>query len=132
MSRASQITLYLVIIQASIGFVDAIDMFPNNYVAVPSNNASYTFSDLESYSSAADEQRTAWSELDLAIHWIIDTFVIGLKILFSVIFVLPSLITIFHIETALAVFIQVGIYYVYAVWYTQYKSGKSWGQIREV
>ena len=42
MSRASEITFILILLQASIGFVDASGMFDQHYVTIPSNNASYT------------------------------------------------------------------------------------------
>ena len=124
MSRASEITLFLILLQASIGFVDATGMFTEHYISVPSNNASYTISDLYSYSASQDPGII--DEAMLAIHWMLESFLIGLKVVFTVIFVFPTLVTVFHVPVALSVFIQAGIYYVYAVFYAQFKSGKGW------
>jgi hypothetical protein len=126
MSRASEITLFIILIQAAIGFVDASGMFDQHYYSVPSNNASYTLTDLDSYASQAEDDTSISSQIDLYLDWAWDSFFIGLKILFSVLFVLPNLITVFGVEPILATFIQVGIYYVYATWYSQYKSGRGW------
>jgi hypothetical protein len=126
MSRASEITLFIVLIQAAIGFVDASGMFDQSYYSVPSNNASYTLTDLGSYASQAEEDTSISSQIDLYLDWAWDSFFIGLKILFAVLFVLPTLINVFGIPGILATFIQVGIYYVYATWYAQYKSGRGW------
>jgi len=126
MSRASEITLFLILIQASIGFVDAIGLFSQHYMAVPSNNASYTITDLNKY--AGEQNPGILDELMIAARWAIDAFFIGLKIIFTVIFVLPTLIFTFGVPPAIATFIQVGIYYIYGTWYAQWKSGKGWKQ----
>jgi len=131
MSRASEITLLLILMQASIGFVDATGLFTAHYLEVPSNNASYTLTDLNAYATA-ETQTNPIDEIMLFAHWAWEAFFIGIKILLTVIFVLPTLISVFNVPTALALFIQAGIYYIYATWYAQYKSGKPWGMIREV
>ena len=124
MSRASEITLFLILLQSAIGFVDATGMFTEHYIDVPSNDADYTLNDLSVYNAA--ENPGIVDELMLAAHWMIESFLIGLKILFTVIFVFPTLVTVFNIPAALSLFIQAGIYYVYAIWYAQFKSGRGW------
>lgn len=126
MSRASELTLFIILLQASIGFVDASGMFSAHYLTVPQNNASYTISNLDEYATSASTPPSILSEVDLFVHWAWDAFLIGLKILFAVIFVLPTLVTTFSVPVVLATFIQVGVYYLYATWYSQYKSGKGW------
>jgi len=126
MSRASELTLFLILLQSSIGFVDATGMFTEHYMDVPSNDADYTLDDLSAYNAA--ESPGIIDELILAAHWMIESFLIGLKILFTVIFVFPTLVTVFQVPIALSIFIQAGIYYVYAIWYAQFKSGKGWKQ----
>jgi hypothetical protein len=126
MSRASEITLFLILLQASVGFVDATGMFTEHYLDVPSNDADYTLNNLSAYNVANDGGIV--DELMLAAHWTIESFLIGLKIIFTVVFVFPTLITVFHVPIALSLFIQAGIYYVYAIWYVQFKSGKGWKQ----
>jgi len=130
MSRASELTLFIILLQASIGFVDATGMFDAHYLSVPANNATYTIEDLNSYTAVQDQ--SIFDEVMLLAHWGIEAFFIGIKIIFAVIFVLPTLVNVFGIPAILATFVQVGVYYVYAVFYAQYKSGKPWGIIREV
>jgi len=124
MSRASEITLFLILLQASIGFVDAIGLFDQSYLTVPSNNASYTLTDLEEYTAVQNPSIT--DEIMLMAHWAIEAFMIGIKVILTVVFVLPMLITTFGVPLALAAFIQAGIYYIYATWFAQYKSKAGW------
>ncbi len=128
MSRAAEITLLLILLQASIGFVDATGLFTAHYMGDTSNNASYTITNLNQYQTSGD----ITDELLLAAHWIWEGFFIGIKIVFTVIFVFPTLIDKFHVPLELSLFIQAGIYFIYASFYAQYKSGKGWFQIKEV
>lgn len=125
MSRATSLALLLILIQASIGFVDSTGLFTASYLDVPDNNAKYVLLDLEEYAGQIDEPSfidTLSSYADLGL----EAFFIGIKVVLTVIFVLPTLITVFKIPTILATFMQVGVYYVYATWYAQYRSGKGW------
>lgn len=125
MSRASDLTLFLIILQASIGFVDATGLFTSHYMGAPvSNNASYTISDLNTYTVNPDP--STWGELIMAAHWMVETLIIGVKIIFAVVFVFPTLVFVFNVPAILAAFLQVGVYYIYSIWYAQYKSGKGW------
>lgn len=128
MSRASEITLFIIILQAAIGFVDATGMFSHHYLGDTQNNASYTITDLDAYSTQTEEGGISGivSEIDLYAHWAWEAFFIGLKIVFAVVFILPTLVTKFNVPVVLSVFIQAGIYYIYAIWFAQYKSGKGW------
>lgn len=126
MSRASEITLFIILVQASIGFVDASGMFSQHFMSVPENNASYTLTDLNSYASQTEQDNSIQSQIDLYINWAWESFFIGIKVLLAVVFVLPTLINVFGVPGILATFIQVGIYYVYSTWYSQYKSGRGW------
>lgn len=126
MSRASEITLFLIILQASIGFVDSIGLFSEHYMDVPDNNASYVVSDLEDY--AAQRDQDAIDVVWLMATWAWEAFFIAIKVIFTVAVVFPTLVNTFHIPVELSLFIQVGIYYVYAIWYAQFKSGKGWMQ----
>lgn len=128
MSRATEIALALIILQASIGFVDAIQMFDTTYTAPVQNNASdYNISYLSEYST--DINDPDWLDtLSAGIDLFIGTFLIGFKIVFSIIFIFPTLVDRFSVPSALSAFIQVGIYFCYATWYAQYKSNKGWSQ----
>lgn len=126
MSRASEITLFIILLQSAIGFVDASGMFDLHYLDTPENNASYTITDLDSYASQVESQNSIQSQAELYIDWAWDSFFIGLKVIFAVVFVLPTLVSTFGINILLATFIQAGIYYIYATWFAQYKSGRGW------
>ena len=124
MSRASELTLFIILLQASLGFVDATGMFTESYMGSISNNASYTITDLESYAAVQDQN--FFDEVRVFAQWGIEAFFIGVKIVMTVLFVLPTLINVFGVPAILATFIQCGVYYVYGTWYAQYKSGKGW------
>ena len=124
MSRANDITLIIILLQASIGFVTATGLFTENYLTVPSNGADYTISDLNSF--VAPEDPGIIDEVMLFAHWAFEAFFIGIKVVFAVIFVFPTLVTVFHIPIILSLFMQAGVYYVYSTWYAQFKSGKGW------
>ncbi len=126
MSRATEIALALILLQASIGFVDAVGMFDTTYVATVRNNASYNLTHLSSYENV--NENDIFAQAAALADMFIGTFLIGLKMVFSVIIIFPTLITRFHIPLEISVFIQAGIYYVYATWYAQYRSGKGWTQ----
>lgn len=133
MSRAAEITLMLLLIQGAIGFVDTIGMFDAHYMGDVSNNASYTITDLAAYSQTVDSGNPIPSdELLVAAHWIVEGFFLGIKIVWTMVFIFPMLVDKFHIPIELSVFIQIGIYFVYASFYSQYRTGKGWFQIKEI
>ena len=127
MPRASDITLLLILIQGSIGFINAVGVFDTNYYATPSNSAAtYTITDLNNYTAKTDQDISIMDEVNLGIHWMWEALIIGLKIILTVIIVWPTLVYTFGIPAVLATFIQIGIYYYYAIFYAQWKSGKGW------
>ena len=128
MSRATEIALALILLQGAIAFVDATDMFDTTYTAPIQNNASdYNITYLSEYSS--DINDPSWIDtITAGVDLFIGTFLIGFKIVFSIIFIFPTLVDRFSVPLALSVFIQLGIYFCYATWYAQYKSNKGWTQ----
>ncbi len=126
MSRATEIALVLIILQAAIGFVDGVGMFDKTYVSPAPNNATYSVSDLSVYENVGDND--IFSMASAGIDMFIGTFLIGIKIIFSIILIFPTLVDRFNVPVVLSVFIQAGIYFVYATWYAQYRSGKGWTQ----
>ena len=126
MSRASEITLLIILLQSAIGFVDATGLFTSHYLEVPSNNASYTLTDLEEYTAVTDNNENAIDEVMLFAHWAWETFFIGWKIVGAIVFIFPTLVSLFHVPLILSIFMQVGVYYIYATWAAQYRSGKGW------
>ncbi len=125
MSRATDITLFIIILQSAIGFVNATDLFSNDYYSTINNQYSYTVQNLSDY-NAVTESPSAGDYITLLASWTWQAFFIGIQIVFAVVFILPLLVTTFHIPLILSSFMQVGIYYIYASWYSQWKSGKGW------
>jgi hypothetical protein len=125
MSRASDITLFLIILQASAGFVNATGLFTQNYYATPQNQYSYTVQNLSDYSRATTAPGLG-DYITILAAWTWQAFFIGIQVVFAVVFVLPLLVITFKIPIILSTFMQVGVYYVYATWYAQWKSGKGW------
>jgi hypothetical protein len=123
MSRATDITLFLILLQASIGFVNATDIFSTDYIATQTNQYSYTVQSLADYNKVTAAP-TAGDYITTLATWGWQAFFIGIQIVFAVVLIFPSLVTVFHVPMILSAFMQVGIYYVYALWYAQYKSGK--------
>ena len=125
MSRASDITLFLIIIQAAIGFVNATGLFTEQYAPTPQNQYSYVVQNLSDYQTVTESE--SWGTyLNVAVDFTISTFLIGLQVVFAVITIFPLLVWTFNVPVILSVFIQAGVYFVYAVWYSQYKSGRGW------
>jgi len=124
--RAYDIALFLVLVQASIAFVDSSGMFTQHYYDVPKNNASYVLTDLESYQSGGINGTHDIQSFDAidAITGGWNAIKIALNILLSVVFVLPALMDVFGIEPILALFIQVGVYIIYALAYAQIISNR--------
>ena len=131
MSRAGDITLMLILLQASIGFVNTLHVFDDDYIATPSNSPmNYRIVNLTDYQASVDsDEPSPTAVLSLGLSWLWEGFVIGVKILLTVVVVFPTLVADpprgFGIPDALAVFLQIGIYFCYVIWYVQYKSGKA-------
>lgn len=124
MSRASEITMYMIILQASIAFVAALDVFPTSQ-GVPVSNTAYTVQSLEAYNNAP-QNASFWSESASILSTIWSGFTIGVTIVFSVVLIYIPLTQYFHVPAILSAFIQVGVAYVYITWYAQFQSGKGW------
>jgi len=127
MSRATSLALFIILVQASIGFVDASGLFSAHYLDTPQNNANYQLEDLKAYSAQTDDPGL-WDDAKTLARWSIDAFLIGIKIVFAVAFIFPTLVKDLGVPAILSAFLQVGVYFVYATWYAQYRSGKGWKQ----
>lgn len=126
MSRASDITLFLIIVQAAIGFVNATGLFTEQYAATPQNPYSgILVQNLTEYKELTEAPTISDYVTEIA-AWAWQAFIIGLWVVLAVITIFPTLVWTFHVPVILSVFIQAGVYYVYAIWYSQYKSGKGW------
>lgn len=125
MSRASDITLFIIILQASIGFINATGLFTQNYYATPQNQYFYTVQNLSDYSKATTAPGIG-DYITILAAWTWQAFFIGIQVVFAIVIIMPLLVFTFKIPLILSAFLQVGVYYVYAVFYAQWKSGKGW------
>lgn len=120
----------LIILQASISFVNTLAIFDDDYYANVNNTFSgYEVSDLDTFSNQANEPglldyvegiaRLAWEMI-----WAVA------RILFGIVLIYPVIVDTFHLNDfpevqALLAVVQIGIYIVYYMGWAQYKSGKS-------
>ncbi len=125
--RALDIAIYLIIIQATIVFVNNLGIFDEDYYA--NQNNTYTeyrigSTDKEVYKAQIEEP----SLIDKGIY-LVEIAIGGLfailEILIAVFVILPTLIRDFGVPAGLSVLLQVGIWVIYYIGWYQYRSGKS-------
>ncbi len=121
--RAYDIAMWLIILQASIGFINAIGLFETQYYATPQNAYNYEIQDLDEYKVLTDNPGVL-DYTRMGINWAWEGLVVIFKIIFSIVIIYPMLIKEFGIPAVLSVFLQATVYVVYAVGYKQWKSGK--------
>lgn len=122
--RAYDIAFALIILQATIGFVNGLGLFEHPYYATPENEyTKYKVEDLKDYKKIADNP-SVLDYMALSVNLLWEGFVMFLKVVFAVIVILPILIDIFGVPVGLASLIQVGIYVIYFMGWTQWKSNK--------
>lgn len=128
--RAFDIALFIILLEATIGFSNALGIWEENYYQAPNNTyTNYKVADLNTYNNA-----TVVSEPALIDRFVkgasdlIGSIAVGLwglfTIIFSIIYIYPELIKLFGIPSALGTFMQVGIYVIYLVGLYQWKSNK--------
>lgn len=123
--RALDIAIFLIILQATIGFVNSLGMFDYDYYATQNNTyTQYTVQDLEEYETMAQNPGVS-DYVSLAVDLAWEGIIIIAKVFFSVVLILPTLVSVFEIPTALAALIQGLVYFVYIIGWAQWKSGKS-------
>ena len=117
MSRITEIVLFIVCIQAMAGYINASGEFPNNTMNLGKN---ITDHDREKYSNTnpgiANYLTGFW---DMA--W--ESFLFFVTILEAVLLVSYMLIQ-FGVPLELAITIQGAVWFLYVLWYVQWKSGK--------
>lgn len=107
------------------GFVNATGMFTDNYINTPENQYNYLVTDLDNASQLTSDISVG-DYAESLISWSWQAFIIGIQTVMAVVIILPWLVLVFHVPIELSIFIQVGIYYTYAIWWSQYRSGKGW------
>lgn len=126
--RAFQIALFLMILQASVVFVNDSGIFDQNYLensTIAENTYStYTLTNLSEYTGNTTTV-SSWDYFTLSARWIIDGFFMIIKAFIGVVFIAYTLITIFSVPVPLAGFLQVGVYFIYYWGYMEWKSGKT-------
>lgn len=122
--RAIEISLFIIMIQASVVFVNSAGLFSNTYAASPQNTyTEYNISQL----SAGTEDPNNLDLIDMVwmgIRWIIDGFFVLLKVLLAIVLIWPWMVFEFHVPAEIATFLQVGIYVIYWLGYASWKSGR--------
>lgn len=130
--RALEITYILIILQATIGLVNGIGIFNEDYyVNVNNTFTEYEITDLSTHQNqiqqpnilteAAGLVELAWGAI----------FNIG-KILLAVVLIYPVIVDTFHLEdytqvTALLAVVQVGIWVLYTVAFFEFITNRSTG-----
>lgn len=108
---AYDIARWLIIIQATIGFVNGLGLFDDPYYQEDVNNKSaYETGSLDELS---EDQSSPVSYFDMLVTMVLGGFLMMVYIFAAVFFILPTLITEFHVPLALAALLQVGVYWVY-------------------
>lgn len=128
MSRALDITLFIIILEAAVGFVSATGLFTQDYVSTELSDQSlkYNITSLDKYSHNLTENSSPpiTDIISVGLFWLWEAFVIVVSIGFTIVLAWYPLVYTFHVPMILATFLQVGIYFCYAMFYAQWKSGK--------
>ena len=122
--RAIEISIFIMLIQASVVFVNDVGMFSTNYAASPHN--AYTEYNVTQLSAGVEnpEQMGLMDWFWISVRWVFDGLFIILKMLLAVIVIFPFLVFTFHVPVPLATLIQVGVYVIYWLGYASWKSNR--------
>ncbi|MDD2637209.1 MAG: hypothetical protein PHW82_17100 [Bacteroidales bacterium] len=108
---AYDIARWLIIIQATIGFVNGLGLFDDQYYQQDINNESaYETGSLD---ELAEEQTSPISYFDMLVTMVLGGFLMMIQIFLAVFFIFPTLVTQFYVPPSLASLLQVGIYWTY-------------------
>lgn len=108
---AYDIARWLIIIEATIGFVNGLGLTDAQYYQQDINNRSaYEVGDLD---ELAEDQTSATSYFDMLVTMVLGGFLMIIKMFLAVFFILPFLVTQFYVPLPLAALIQVGVYWCY-------------------
>ena len=128
MTRAMDISLFIIILTAAMSFVANIGLFTDNQLSTVSQDqiTTYNVTDLNSFSNglSANSPPSITDVIGISIYWLWEAFVIMISIVFMIVVSYYPLVNTFHVPVVLAIFLQGGIYFCYAVFYAQWKSGK--------
>ena len=126
MMRMIEIALFLIILNATIGFVADIPLFPEQYITTPQNDyMSYNISSLSESIGDVSEDPGFIDYAKFSITWAWEGFKMLLKIIFSIVVIYPAMVEVFHVPPALAALLNVGVIVIYILGIIQWKSGKS-------
>ena len=123
--RAYDIALFLIILQAAIGFTNELGIFDEQYYATQNNTyTNYRVSDLDEFNNLATEEAGLWDYTTMLANLAWEGIKMFLSVIFSIVIIFPKLISIFNIPAGISAFIQVAIYVVYFIGWAQWKSNK--------
>lgn len=120
--RAFYLALFLILIQGSIGFVNAVGLFDESYMATPQNQyMDYRVGDID---TSVSESPGIVDYVYMSVMWVWQAFVVLIQIILAIVLILPTLIVTFQFPASLSVFLQLGIYVVYYIGYVQFKANR--------
>jgi len=117
--RALEIAVFLIILQASIGFTTSLDLFSTS-LDVQNNEFSDWGGDTDFQSESADSSATLLSSLQL--FWNAMNSII--QILTAVFVVFPILVSTFGIPGEVAAIMQLSIWTIYVIGLIEFKAGR--------
>jgi len=119
--RAYDILLFLVCLEASIGFVSSLNIFPVSYVDASAVQSSWNLEELE-------EQAQTQSVIDkvmLATDMLFKALSMFFNMLVAIVAIYIPLTTVLGVPTEIALLLQGVVYVVYAWAIIQFLSGRS-------
>jgi len=127
--KAYEISLFVVILSATIGFVNGIGVFGYQYEMTPQNDyVEWNVSQIgENFGNTS--QISFFSKLTATTDMVIQGFSILIDMLFAIVCLYPTLVGVFHVPAQLSALLQVGIYAIYAIGILQFISGRSFKNI---
>lgn len=116
--------------QASIGFVNGLGIFDDDYYANVNNSYSqYEIQDLEEFQTLGEETSIVdYFSMMINLTW--EGILMVLRIFFAIVIIFPTLVDTFSVPAGISGFLQVGVWVTYYLGWAQWKSGKSFEAIQ--
>lgn len=121
--RALEITIFIVLLSASIGFLNAMNAFDNPYVE--SDSSQYSMWSVSNLSSFDNQNPSILDQAGMLLNFAIMAITWVITIVLTIIVIFPTLVNTFHIPMALSALLQVGVWMVYVIGIVQWQRGAS-------
>lgn len=121
--RAIEIAIFLIVLQASVGFVSGLDLFSTGLDA--GENQYTDYGDDTQWDREEDATTTPGviDTASVAIDMTIGALLKVIEILGAIFIIYPVLVTTFMIPAPVAAILQVMIYAIYGIAYVEYRRG---------